>query len=452
MNKKLSGSRPSSTKEVLVFADALLLTVPEPIFQGSLVVQAGRILDLGPAARIRRRWQGKARFFDATGLTIHPGLTNGHCHASMSFFRDHAHGQSEMIERYFFPAEGKLDESLVEDLAYGTLVPALRSGTTCVFDHYYFSAGVGRALEQLGMKGVIGETVADLGGAFPSRTSWDRARKLIEQWPFSARIRPTLAPHASDTVSGDLLTEIANYGRQNHLPFHYHLAQTRSERERTQKIHGLSPVAVMEAAGLLGPRSLAVHLIDATPEEFKRLREHDVVIALCPSSQVLYERLAPLSEIFKNEFRTVLGSDTAASNDGADMISEAKIAALFSVDRGSADSAELALRFFLSLTSTPQEWSNGLGAKRIAIGEPADLVFLQHGFETHPISRPYVNFIYSTTSAQVMHVMVDGKWVLWERKLVNVSESALQERFERAVRQIQARAKLPKSRRRLVSN
>lgn len=445
MIAKLQEKRAPRTKGPIAFLGATLLTLPEAFFDGAVVVEKGRIVDVGKSAEIRRRWKERAKLIEAKGYVISPGLTNGHSHVAMTFFRDHSHGHPEMIEKYFFPAEGKLDAKLVEDLSYGALIAGLRAGTTCFFDHYYFSKGVGKAIERIGIKGMLGETVADLSGAFPSRSTWERARNDIEKWSFSSRLRPALAPHASDTVSAKLLREVGDYAEKMSLPIHLHLAQTKGERVRSEKIHRKGPIETVAEAGLLGPRTLAVHLVDANKNDLARLRDADVVVGLCPASQVLYERLAPLSEIFAQDFRTVIGCDAAAANDGTDLLSEAKITALFAVDRGVRDDEKLAKKIFASLTETAQDWAGGLGARRIAKGEAADLVFLRYDVENHPSHNLFVNFVYSLKSSQVEHVLVDGEWVLWRRELALASESELKGRYEKACAKIQKKAGLPQS-------
>src|SRR5690606_29886421 len=135
----------------------------------------------------------------------------------------------------FFIRESRLTPEAVETLAIAGLLAGLKGGATCFVEHYYFSEAIGRAMEKLGVRGLLGETIADLGGAFPGRETFQRARSLVEAWPFTERVRPVVAPHAADTVSEKLFKECIQLSKANDLPIHMHLAQTQSERDFCQK-------------------------------------------------------------------------------------------------------------------------------------------------------------------------------------------------------------------------
>lgn len=431
--------------EAIAFTKLGLLSADSWQASGTIVLENGKIADVGNEKVLAKRWQNRARFIDASGYFITPGLVNGHCHSAMGFFRDHAHGQANMIEKIFFPAEAHLNQRLVESLSLGYALAALESGTTVLCDHYYFATGVAGALDRLGMKGLIGETIADVGGAFPGKTTWQRAQKTFSHWSHSSRVRPLLAPHASDTVSAPLMAEIAQMARSEDIPLHLHLAQTKGERVRTQKLRGLNPIAAMEKSGILGPKTLVVHLVDAEPDEIKILANNNCLIGLCPAAQILYEKLAPLAEFFQRDFRFTLGTDAPAANDGMDMLAEARILALAATDRGVTDGAPLAQRIFRSLSHDPATLAPGFFASALIPGEPADLVFYRQGINQLPIANPWINFIYSVRASQVEHVMIAGEWRLYRRSPTLMSASDVLAEYQSAVRTIAKNAGLPQA-------
>jgi 5-methylthioadenosine/S-adenosylhomocysteine deaminase len=172
-----------------------------------------------------------------------------------------------MIENFFFPAEKALTPELIEPLSYPYLVDALRSGVTSCVDAYFFMDGMGRAFERLGMRGFIGEHIADLGGPHDAgKDTWKKVRHWIENWQFSSLVQPVVYAHASDTVSFSLLKEMGDFARTYALPFHMHLSQTWGERQRTMLREKKSPVRYALDAGVIGERSLLVHLVSADGE------------------------------------------------------------------------------------------------------------------------------------------------------------------------------------------
>ena len=428
----------------VLFSGVAAATLPDAIFPAAIVVESGKIADVGPDAEVKKRWRGRARIVDAAGFTVIPGLINAHTHAAMSFFRDRAHGQKEMIERFFFPTEKKLSAELIEPLCYSYLYAGLRSGTTAFVDHYYFAESVAKALDRFRLRGAVGETVADQGGPFPKERTWSMARDSIANWRFGTRIVPVVAPHAADTVSEKLLGEMAGYARANGLPLHMHLAQTQGEVERVRRECELSPVEKASRAGALGPRSLVVHMIAATANDIKLVERESATICLSPASQILYEKLAPLGLFLESGVSLALGTDSAAANDGSDLFQEMRLTALLLRDRSGDSRSNHAREVFRMCTEVPGKiFFNGqTGALRT--GLDADLVFIKHELGNSPVADLFTNLIFSMGSAQVEHVLVSGEWRLWSRSLPDLSVERLSQAYEKAVRAILQRAQLPK--------
>ena len=405
----------------------------------TVIIARDELLYVGPSEAAPTP-VGSVTRIDGSGWLAAPGLINAHTHCPMSFFRGLGHGRKNLIETFLFPAEKALTPEIIEPLCWSYIYSGLRSGVTCFVDHYYYSAGVAAALERFGLRGVIGETVADLGGAFPGRASWERARGMIDAWSYSPRIRPALAPHAADTVSRELLTEIAMFATANKLPIHMHLSQTDGEMARVQAREKTTPVKFAESCGALGPETLAVHLVSATPDDCLILARSGATAGICPASQVVYERLAPLAALADAGVPMALGTDCAASNDSADMLSEIKLAALLLRDRSASAelSSHTAAERALAMATINPAKAFGLGNQigKLESGRLADVIFLRLDLATLPLHDPLTTLVYSCGAGQVRHVMVGGEWVLWNQRLVAENEDDLVDGYADAVRRI----------------
>lgn len=443
MNALKKMKRPPSARGAICYRKVALATLPEAIYPGAIVVENDKIADVGKDAELYKRWKTRAKIIDASGYIVLPGLINCHTHAAMGFFRDRAHGRPEMIEKFFFPMEKKLSPDLIEPLSYSFLYASLTSGTTAIADHYYFIDGVAKALNRFHLRGVVGETIGDLGGAFPSESAWHTAREKLARWKFGSLVRPSIAPHAADTVSEKLLSEMASYARANNLCLHMHLAQSSGESARVRKESGLSPVEKADRAGAIAPNSLLVHMVEASRSDLDLVKRADAAICLSPASQILYERLAPLADFMEKEIPLTLGTDCAASNDGADLFSEMRLTALLLQDRMGKASPSIARDVFRMCTETAGQrlFQGETGA--LQSGLAADLVFLKHSLANAPIADLYTNIVFSCSSRQVDKVMVAGRWLLWDRKLVEISEDLLQKSYTKAVATILKRTHLP---------
>lgn len=377
---------------------------------------------------------------DGTGFLAIPGLINAHTHAAMGFFRGLGHGRTNMIETFLFPAEKALTPELLEPLSWSYLITSLRAGVTCIADHYYMIAGVGRALERIGMRGFIGETIADLGGAFPGWESWTRAREGIESWNFNELVRPVVAPHAADTVSAKMLREASHFARQHDLTLHMHLSQTTGELHRVRHQDSMTPVQKAFACEALWDRTLAVHLVSAREADYAEIRASGATAVICPASQIIYEHLAPLENIAATGVNWATATDCAASNDGADLLGDCKWLGLLARDRKIADETFSPAALLASVTTVPAR-ALGMAGKLGVLkeGALADIVFLRDDISMRPAFDDVRNLIYSAGSSGVEHVMVNGQWRLWKRDLCWISEPDLTDAFEGAVREIMRR-------------
>ena len=411
------------------------------INDGAILIGGGDIREIGPSVVLRAR-HPQTLAIDASGYTAIPGLINAHTHVAMGFFRGLGHGQDEMIEKFFFPAEKSLTPELLAPLSFSYIYGGLTAGVTCFGDHYYFSDGVAQAFERLGVRAVVGETIADLGGAFPGRASWERWQQKLSQWSYSSRVTPAIAPHAADTVSGPLLKELADYARHHQLPLHMHLSQTKGEYQRVAAREGCSPVEFADRCGALSERTLAVHLVSSTPSDHAILQRRGTTAVICPASQIIYERLAPLADLIKASIPLALATDAAASNDTADLLAEMRLAALLAQDRGLPLEQRLPEDFFQMTTLNPAR-ALCLEARigSLAVGKAADIVFLAEDLSTQPETKPMVNLIFSQSSRNVRHVMIDGRFVLYNSRLTLASEDDLLAEFRAAASVIHARLK-----------
>lgn len=436
-------NQPTKTSSVVIGHGTVIPGPFMPVIRdGAVAIEGARILAVGPTAEIRKRYPNLP-FLDATSKVIMPGLINSHTHVALGFFRGLGHGKAEMIESFFFPAEKNLTPELLEPLSFSYIWDGLRAGVTSFVDHYYFSRGIGNAFERFGVRAWLGETVADLGGAFPGYESWQRARDLIETSSYSSRIRHVVAPHASDTVSPKLLTEIARWAQDHQIPLHMHLSQTDGERRRVQARDGKTPVETAAACGALGPQSLVVHLVSADARDLEIIARHRATIGWCPASTVIYERLADIKGFLSNEIPLAIGTDCAASDDNADILSEMKIAGIVGRSVG-APLTSLSPDHLLAMATTNPAHVLGVADSlgTLEAGKLADLIVLDVNLSSLPMVDPLANIIYSMGSRDVTHVMVDGHWVVWNRDLPHLSLTDLRVQYETAVSEVYKRVGL----------
>jgi 5-methylthioadenosine/S-adenosylhomocysteine deaminase len=414
-----------------------------------LQVKHGRIESMGEDAAAQSLVQSNPSGYieiDGSEFVAIPGLVNAHTHAPMGFFRGLGRGKTAMIENFLFPAEKSLTPELVAPLSYSFIVDGLRRGVTCFFDHYYFSEAIANAFKRLKVRAFVGETAADLGGAFPGSDSVDRTIALCEKLRPSPLVKAVIAPHACDTVSKSMMVRLKELAEKFNLPIHLHMAQTSGEHDRVIKREGVTPVQFAKECGILGPKTLAVHLTNASPKDLATLKDHGTSVGWCPGSTVIYDKLADVKNFYDLDLNLALGTDCAASNDSSDMLQELRTAYLFAKDRRVPDEKITAAKL-LSLTTINTYkafgFDNDLGT--IDPGKLADIVFMKKSINHEPFHDTAENVIFSMGSQAVEHVMIQGEFRLWNQRLVQIDEQELKKEYLAANAEIHRRLNLAKN-------
>lgn len=427
-------------KQILAHAQVLCNAKDDSITDGAVCISGDKICDVGKSDEVIKR-NSDAEIVDFRGHVLAPGFINSHCHSPMGFFRGICHGNQTavdpnltMIETIFYPAERSLTPELIEPLSYSNLVDALKSGITTSCESYFFSAGIAKAARKIGMRMFVGEHIADLGGPLAAgRDTWIKFRHAIENWPFPNHIHPMVYAHAADTVSSSLLRELGEFARSHNLPFHMHLSQSDGERSRVMAREGLSPVRYAHNAGVLGPNSMLVHLISIDDSDLDLLADSGAYAGITPVSEIIFERLPPIQNIVSKGIPVCLGTDGPASNDSAHMLEEIRTFVLLMKDRA------LSPEYYSAESALATVWENpakALGRQDLGRLEKnclADLVVFKSSLDVMPERQIKENLIYSFQSRHVNHVMVGGRWILWDGKLTLVSESDLEGAYKKAV-------------------
>lgn len=411
MNSSQIQRQSSSSDGMKAFKNLVIIDAHQMTSHAVLIIENGMILYAGSEDKMPATFGG-LHFEDCAGLWVSPGFVNGHTHVAMSFLRDVAHEFPHMIDQLFFPLEKELTSEMVKIFSRPSILAGLSSGVTTFVDHYYHSESVAQAIFEMGARGCIAETLADLGGAKPlSSEDTDKSTFKIQKQDshFTSYV---YGPHAMDTVSPALMKQISILAQQENRRIHLHLSQTDSERKKCEAQFGLSPVKLAQQCGALGKKTLAVHLISADLSDLAVLKQTQTFVGLCPTSQTLYEHVAPLKEMFDIGLKGILGTDCAASHDSMDVWQELKSLYLNLKAQGASVTAQEILK---TVWDHPHEWMGTHGGQ-VTSGFTADLIFFKPDFATYPVLVPHVNFIMSMSSKNLKHLMINGEFVISNNK------------------------------------
>ncbi|MFZ0411215.1 MAG: amidohydrolase [Candidatus Acidiferrales bacterium] len=405
--------------------------------QGAVAIRGDSIVAVGATDEILAQFDAP-KIIDARGAIVMPGLINAHAHAAMSLFRGLADDLSldDWLHKYIFPAEARnVNEDFV---VWGTrlgVLEMLRGGITTYADMYYFEDAVARVTKQAGMRGVLGETIID----FPAPDNKTPAAALaytqsyLDHWKGDPLIVAAVGPHSIYTCSEKTLQDSAALARRNHAPILIHIAEAPFELEQSRAKTGLTPVAYLARAGVLGPDVTGAHCIWVNQADIATLAHYGVGCSYNPSSNMKTAAgVAPVVEMLAGGVAVGVATDGAASNNNQDMFEEMDLAAkLQKVSRMDprALPAEQVVEMATITGARALHLDKQIGS--LEIGKKADLIVVD---TTAPHATPmydvYSELVYALKASDVRTVIIAGRPVMEDRQMLTLDESEILRKAE----------------------
>ena len=420
--KKAPVSSLSSIDTLVTAAHVLTMDGTDRVFSpGAVAIKDGAIVAVGTPSDLSSRYAPKHRIARPSSAVL-PGLVNTHTHAAMNLLRGIADDLPLMdwLTKFIFPAEGKnVSPAFVRAGTLLACAEMVRGGTTTFADMYYFESDVASAVDQCGMRGVLGETWLD----FPVPDHKDLAesiamtRAFLEKWKGHPRIIAAVAPHAPFTNSKESLLAARDLAKEFGAPLLIHLSETRDEQRQIAEKYGTTPTKWLESIGFLGPNVLAAHGVWLDADDLRLLAERHVGLAHNPESNMkLASGAAPIVAARRVGIAVGLGTDgVAGSNNDLDMWEAmdfaGKLAKVSAMDPTVLPAKDL-LRMATIEGARAMRLDGKIGS--LEPGKRADLVavdFVRAG--TQPVWDLFSTLVYVAKESDVSLTMVEGK-VLWD--------------------------------------
>jgi 5-methylthioadenosine/S-adenosylhomocysteine deaminase len=304
-------------------------------------------------------------------------------------------------------------------------VEHLLGGVTTTTDMYFFGDEVCEVLVEAGLRGVIAESLIDFPTPRCDTTDemFDKQRELLTAYADHPIITPSVAAHAPYTVSAANLVKEAELAEEFDAPLQIHLSETRWEVEKSLDEKGMSPVAYLADLGLLSERTVAAHCVHVSPGDIETLVEFDVGVAHNPVSNLkLASGVAPVPAMVDGGVKVGLGTDGAASNNTLDLLRDAQLTAL--LHKGvTGNPTVLPAKKIVEMATVDGARVLGL-EDRVGVlkeGMEADIVCVDMSpAHTTPLYDPYSHLVFAARAGDVRHVLVRGKTVVRDHKLMTL--------------------------------
>ncbi|MBE6486772.1 MAG: N-ethylammeline chlorohydrolase [Methanosphaera stadtmanae] len=378
------------------------------------------------------------KVIDGTNKITMPGLINTHSHVAMTLLRGVGDDQSlqTWLEDYIWPKESNLDEELVYWGSKLAMAEMIKTGTTTFNDMYFYMEETAKAVDESGMRAVLGYGMIDLFDEEKMKSELKESEKLIKKCHNTCDNRVTVAvtPHAPNTCSEELLIKSNELASKNDLKLHIHVSETKKEVEDIKNNTGKTPFEYLDSIGVLNSNTVAAHGVWPTSNEMDIIKEKGVSIAHNPSSNMkLASGIAPVTEYLDKGINVGIGTDGVSSNNNLDMFSEMKLTA-FLQKVNTLNPQVLPTKDTFAMATKNGAKALGINAGSLREGKLADIVIVDT-LVPHmtPVRDALSNIIYSSLGSDVDTVICNGKILLENKVLKTINEQeVIQEVNERA--------------------
>lgn len=412
----------------------------------ALVVENSRIVAIGPTDELRQKYP-RAEAYDGRGKAILPGLINCHAHLAQTLSRG-------FNEDFGFPNSYKLavqPTSLVsrEENALMAVVGALeaiRTGSTTVVENVGGTAGTASELVKTGLRWVFAESATDREGGSPMSPEilargeaprfspkmrddgLQRIADLHSAWHGKDQGRVTVFPAAAlaENSSPELLKAVHAFAEKHDLGYTIHLSQSRAEVDYMKRHHGVSPVAFLDRHGFLGRRLFAAHCRYVDDADIALLARTGTIVTHQARMAANRGVIPPIPALRAAGVPIAMGTD----NNTTDLFEVLRIALV--TERVRRDDA------FPGVQPQPEDIlaDATMGSARavrqastigsVEVGKKADfLVVDTQRVHIVPAVRIISAWIHNGQPGDIESVMIDGRFVMRDRKITTVDEAAI---------------------------
>jgi 5-methylthioadenosine/S-adenosylhomocysteine deaminase len=416
-----------------------------------------------------------AQVLSAADRMLIPGLISAHTHSHGALNRG-AVDDKVSLEMFLTGSGSSTRSRGIDDKYLSAALSAaemIRKGCTACFDLTVELPGpsrdgisaVARAYRDAGMRAVIAPMITDrtiyhaLPGllaalpddlrsqcanlaAAPIETTLSTCADILANWEFDRRfVRPALGPTIPLHCSDEFLNQCARLSREHGVPLQTHLAESRAQAALGLARYGKSLVGHLEDLGFLSERLSAAHAIWIDDDDIARLGQSGVRVAHNPSSNLrLGSGVAPVRKMLNNHIAVGVGTDASNTSDGQNMFEATRLTSYLSRIDGFASDEWLSAHEAFGLATEGS--AKVLGFEKIgklAPGYEADIVFLRLDSPHFvPLRSPLLQMVLAENGASVHTVMIGGRIVFHDGKLLTLDEALLRRQAQEAAHRLDA--------------
>ena len=429
------------------------------IEDGAVAIEGNTIAAVGKTDDLIGEYGGAEYVYDAKGKAVMPGFVDAHIHTGMSIMR--GEGQDVPEIEWMIKTMGPFGRHTkpwhrVAASKLGVL-EAVKAGTTCFGE---IGGSMANSAEKVfvpsGVRAHLANTINEMGPG--SRSDPDTPYILyedlgekrlnasidfVEKWNGAAggRITTMFSPQAADMLGEKLLLKVKEEANKRGMMTHIHIAQGGREARQVKARYGTTSVKFLDSIGFLDDTIIGAHCHQTEDSEVELLAKRGVRYVSCPSSIGIIDGITPPLALYimSGGISAGIGSDQASGNNCHNMLVEMKVAALLNKCRH-RDPTLLPAWKMMRIATLEGAQTLGIGDRigSLEPGKKADLIMLNLKVPhmTPVLSRPVrniaPNIVYSARGDEVETVIIDGKVVIDDYKVLTMDEEAIIDDAQRA--------------------
>src|SRR5215470_3140221 len=419
------------------------------LFDGALVLTGDRITDVGSSADVLAKHSADgARVIDAAGKAVLPGLIDLHYHTALGKgWSDHL-PLWEYLETCWYPIIRALDDDAAYWAALASYTESIRCGVTTVNDMYRRLDALAAAAEEMGIRAVLSNDVADDEHDLDTLEINEQAYRA-NHGKADGRVEVYVGIEWLPLASEGLLRDTRVLADELGTGIHIHMNESLTEVENSKQRFGRRPTEVAYDCGILGRNCIAAHCVWLSDTEIALMRETGTQISHNPSSNAkLGNGVARVPEMLNAGLNVGLGHDAAECNNSRDLFQVMKLASLM----------HRATRVDASLQQAPDvlrmATRNGgaaLGHQtgQLTAGYKADVILVDLQSQMFTPLMPanaehlFSHLVFAANGSCVDTTIIDGKIVMDNRRLVTVDEQKVLREANDAFRRVLDRMVVP---------
>lgn len=391
------------------------------VVRGDLIIEDG-VIKKGYENNI----ENDDNLIDCHDYIIIPGLFNAHFHGYSflakglakemkieSWCNDTVQGK---IQTKFFENLDQLSSEEYEWVCLKANAEMVKKGITFVSENEpaYWPELVAGAIEKIGMRGIL-DTHTNIEYYY---------QKTVGNVSFGTHLLE------EEDITEEKLEDCVRKKHEFDTIFMTHCMENDWRKDIIYKNFGRSSIELYKEKGLLDEKTILYHGVHMNEKDIEIVAEANASVVHCPNSNLWSGAgMAPISSMLEKEVNVCLGTDFASVD-----IWETMKTSYYLLKLGSPFNRYQAVDIFMMATVNGAKAYQQKRLGAIKEGYKADLVFIKKDSLIPQVNREEFstivhNLLFETREEHIHHVMIDGKWVMFDRELLTMDEKELDKNF-----------------------